>query len=259
MDLLRISLVQTEVIWENPDANRKKLDQLLKPLRGLTDLILLPEMFVTGFSVQALSLAEPMSGTTVAWMLQKARETEAALAGSLIIQENGNYFNRFLFVSPNGDIIHYDKRHLFSMGGENRYFTNGKSKGIVHYNGWRIALFVCYDLRFPVWCRSISDADLMLFVANWPEKRNLVWQTLIRARAIENQLYVAGVNRTGKDGTGIGYAGESTLIDPKGLCLLDMGQQQDAVATGTISLEELMRFRKKFPVTDDVDLFEISF
>ena len=257
MDLLRISMVQMDVIWENPAANRQKLDRLLRPLTGKTDLILLPEMFTTGFSVQARELAEPMSGTSVGWMKRVANETGAALAGSLIVQEDGLFFNRFVFVQPTGETSYYDKRHLFSMGGENQYFTCGKSKEIFIYKGWRIALFVCYDLRFPVWCRSISKADLMLFAANWPEKRNLVWKTLIQARAIENQLYVAGVNRIGKDGNSISYAGESTLIDPKGICLLHMGQQRDTTATCSISLEELDRFREKFPVAGDEDQFSI--
>ena len=259
MDLLRISLVQMVVIWENPVANRQKLDQLLQPLTGMTDLIVLPEMFTTGFSVQARELAEPMSGETVGWMKLKAQQTGAAIAGSLIIKENGIHFNRFIFVHPSGQINQYDKRHLFSMGGENQYFDKGRSKDIIQYKGWRIALFVCYDLRFPVWCRSISTADLMLFAANWPEKRNLVWQTLIRARAIENQLYVVGVNRTGLDGNGITYSGESTLIDAKGFYLLEMGQQPDRVATCPISLDELNRFREKFPVAEEEDRFSLEF
>ena len=254
---LRISLVQYEVVWENPDANRSILDELLEPLNGQTDLILLPEMFTTGFSMQAKELAETMDGQSLKWMVQQARKTGAALAGSLIIKENNHFFNRFLFVTPSGEIFHYDKKHLFSMGEEHKYFSSGNQRVIINYMGWRIALMICYDLRFPVWCRTVKDADLMLFTANWPAARQLVWQTLTKARAIENQLYVAGVNRTGKDEAGIDYVGESVLIDPRGNILLDMGTKSEAAGTCLLSLNELIRFREKFPVGQDADSFEI--
>ena len=255
---LRISLVQFEVIWENQDANRLKLDELLKPLNGSTDLILLPEMFTTGFSMHARELAETMDGPSVKWMVLQAQKTSAALAGSLIIKEDDHFFNRLVFVTPSCEIYYYDKRHLFSIGEEHKYFSSGNKRVIVNYLGWRIALMICYDLRFPVWCRTIKDADLMLFTANWPDARQPVWQTLTKARAIENQLYVAGVNRTGMDGSGINYVGESVVIDPKGKIMLDMGTKSDAAGTCVLSLEELNRFRKKFPVGKDVDTFEIT-
>ena len=257
-DLLRISLVQFDVLWENPIGNRQKLDILLEPLKGRTDLILLPEMYSTGFSMHAKSLAESMEGDTIGWMRTQAENTNAAVAGSLIVKELGHYYNRFLFVLPSGDIFCYDKKHLFSMGGEDQYFSHGIKRVFVDYCGWRIALFICYDLRFPVWCRTMKVADLVLFSANWPAARTPVWQTLIRARAIENQLYVAGVNRTGTDGAGVIYTGESTLIDPKGRIVCTMNDQSDVVTTCVVSLEELNRFRKKFPVSDDDDLFEIN-
>ncbi len=258
MDFLRISLVQFDVIWENQVANREKLDQLLKPLTGRTDLILLPEMFTTGFSMNAKALAESMDGKSVRWMKSQAAATGAALAGSLIIKENDRYYNRFLFVTPSGETNIYDKKHLFSMGGEDQYFSRGNKKVVVKFMGWRIALFICYDLRFPVWCRSAKEADLMLFTANWPDVRKHVWQTLTAARAIENQLYVAAVNRTGTDGSGVYYSGESKIIDPKGVLSCNLNNQSDAVVTNSVSLEELKRFRKKFPVSEDADLFEIS-
>lgn len=257
MDILRISPIQYDVFWENPSANRQKLDQMLAPLKGQTDLILLPEMFTTGFSMNARELAESMDGDTVAWMLSKADELNSAIAGSLIIKEKDHYYNRFLFASPEGQMDFYDKRHLFSMGDENQYFHGGNKRVVVNYSGWRIALFVCYDLRFPVWCRSINDADLILFTANWPEKRNIVWQTLTRARAIENQLYVACVNRTGKDGAGITYTGESAVIDPRGELLCDFKNNPDLVETCSVSLQQLNQFREKFPVARDEDQFEI--
>ena len=257
MNNLRISLIQFEVAWEDPVANRLKLNDLFFPLKGQTDLILLPEMFSTGFSMRAKELAEAMDGETVTWMLQQARKNNVALAGSLIIKEAGQFFNRFLFVTPSANIFHYDKRHLFSIGEEHLYFKNGDKRVIINFLGWRIILLVCYDLRFPVWCRSINEADLILFVSNWPDTRKHVWQALTKARAIENQLYVAGVNRTGKDGSGINYLGESMIIDPKGNVLLDLGNKMETAGTCDLSLDELNRFREKFPVGRDADSFEI--
>ncbi len=255
--MLRVSLIQFDVTWENPVANRLILEQLIVPLIGKTDLILLPEMFTTGFSMNAKELAETMDGESVSWMQSQAKKCGAAIAGSLIIKGNDRFFNRFLFITPTGQTHFYDKKHLFSIGGENQYFTGGSKRVVVSYLGWKIALFVCYDLRFPVWCRSIKDADLMLFTANWPEKRKIVWQSLIQARAIENQLYVACSNRTGLDGVGIAYAGESMVIDPKGNRVCDLSTTTEAVDTCTISLKELNRFREKFPVSADEDQFEI--
>ena len=257
MDILRISLVQFDIVWESPVSNRLKLDLLLEPLKGKTDLILLPEMFTTGFSMKAKELAESMDGESVKWMKLQAKNNGAALAGSLIIKEHNHYYNRFLFITPAEEIFFYDKKHLFSMGEEDHYFTHGSKRVVINYFGWRIALFICYDLRFPVWCRSIKDADLMLFAANWPENRKVVWQTLTKARAIENQLYVAGINRSGVDGAGITYSGDSMLIDPKGAVRCDLNNQSDVVETSSISLQDLNQFREKFPVFRDVDSFEI--
>jgi predicted amidohydrolase len=257
MDQLRVSLVQFDVVWESPELNRAKLDLMLEPLIGQTDLILLPEMFTTGFSMNASDLAETMEGESVAWMLSWAKKCHAAIAGSLIVREKDQLFNRFLFVMPTGQIECYDKKHLFSMGDEHHYFDCGNKKVVVNYEGWRIALFICYDIRFPVWCRSIKEADLILFTANWPEKRNLVWNTLTRARAIENQLYVACVNRTGIDGMGIVYIGESTIIDPKGLIMCDLPNGTENAVTCSLSLKELNRFREKFPVARDEDAYQI--
>lgn len=258
MDLLRVSPLQFDVIWENPASNRLKIADLLSPLMGKTDLVLLPEMFSTGFSYNVGALAETMEGETVQWMKRQAILTDAALAGSLMIQEEDHFYNRFLFVMPSGEIFHYDKRHLFTIGGENQYFSHGNKRVIVEYRGWRIALFTCYDLRFPVWCRSIKVADLMLFAASWPGVRKHVWQTLLKARAIENQLYVAGVNRTGMDGSGISYYGGSMVIDPKGFNRCNLAGKPQIVETCILSLSELNRFRKKFPVSDDEDTFDIS-
>jgi len=214
-------------------------------------------MFTTGFSMNARQLAESMEGESVSWMKFQAARTGSAIAGSLIIEDNGHYFNRFLFVTPTNQLFYYDKRHLFSMGEENQFFNHGKERVVVNFKGWRIALYVCYDLRFPVWCRSIKDADLMLFTANWPDSRKIVWQTLTQARAIENQLYVAGVNRIGTDGAQINYSGGSRLIGPRGNILADLKNQAETVETIAISLDELNLFREKFPVGRDEDSFEI--
>ena len=257
MNILRVSLVQYDVIWEDPAANREKLNDLLKPLFGNTDLILLPEMFTTGFSMRAKELGETMDGDTIGWMKEQAGNLCAALAGSLIVKVKEQYFNRFVVVLPSGKVIYYDKRHLFSIGGEDQYFSRGNNRIVFEYLGWRIALFICYDLRFPIWCRSVKDADLMLFTANWPAARMQVWQTLTRARAIENQLFVAGVNRTGSDGAGVEYSGQSIIIDPKGRIVCDMKGATDVVASCELSLAELNRFRTKFPVSNDADDFVI--
>ena len=258
MDFLRISLIQMDVVWEDPVSNRLKLEQLMEPLQGVTDLILLPEMFSTGFSMNAKSLAESMDGDTVSWMRGIAKKLGVSLAGSLIIKENSHFYNRFLFITPSDEIHYYDKKHLFSMGEENLYFNRGNKRVVFQYKGWRIALYICYDLRFPVWCRSIKDADLMLFTANWPAARKSVWKTLLQARAIENQLYVAGVNRTGSDGLGITYSGDSMVIDPKGAIIGTIQDRPNELLTCKISLTELNRFREKFPVYRDEDNFEIK-
>ncbi len=257
MDLLRISLVQFDVVWENPLENLMRLDSLLDPLKGNTDLILLPEMFTTGFSMNSRLLAEEMTGESVKWMKNKALQIGAAVAGSLIIKEKEKFFNRFVFVTPADEIHFYDKKHLFSIGSENLYFHAGDKRMIVNYEGWRIALYVCYDLRFPVWCRSIKDADLILFAANWPKARAAVWTTLLSARALENQLYVAAVNRTGVDGLNISYSGDSRLINPRGSILCDLSDRSNSVETVSVSLSEIHHFREKFPVGKDDDRFEI--
>jgi len=256
-DKIRISLAQINIFWEDPRKNRDYLEWLIKCQHKPSDLIIFPETFTSGFSMKAHELAEGMDGPSVIWMQQMAQESNTAICGSLIIKESGQYFNRFVFVKPDGEVASYDKRHLFTMGGEKDVFTPGHSRLIINYLGWRIGLYVCYDLRFPVWCRNYNDTDLMLFTANWPMTRNFVWNTLLKARAIENQVYVAGINRIGGDGNGIKYIGETQLIDPKGKVVLNPTFQSDGLLTGEISLSELLEFRKKFPVIEDADRFEI--
>ena len=256
-DILRITLAQVNLVWENPEQNRSNFEMQIRQLSGKSDLVILPETFTTGFSMRAHDLAEPMDGPTVNWMFSLSRTTGLAIGGSLIIKENDLYYNRFVFVTPDGDISHYDKRHLFSIGGESISFTAGNEKLIVDFHGWRIALYICYDVRFPVWCRNVKDTDLMIFAANWPASRNEVWKTLLKARAIENQVYVAGVNRIGKDGNDISYIGESQILNSRGEMLSGSDRTIDGYLSYEISLKELNDFRAKFPVANDADQFLI--
>ncbi len=257
-DKLKITLAQVDLFWEDPGRNIEHLTGLIEGLNESGDIIILPETFATGFSMKAKQLAETMDGPGVNWMRRTAQNTGSAICGSLIIKENNNYYNRFIFITPGGDLFHYDKRHLFSMGGEKKSFNSGSQRKIINYLGWRIGLYICYDLRFPVWSRNRNDTDLMLFTANWPESRNIAWKTLLRARAIENQAYVAGVNRIGNDGNGINYIGESALIDPVGNYILSSEAPVENLFTGEIALNELADLRKKFSVADDADKFEFQ-
>jgi predicted amidohydrolase len=257
-DKIRITLAQVNLLWESPGENLKYLDDKIEKLSEPTDIIILPETFTSGFSMNPNQLAETMNGQSVEWMRQIAKRTNAAICGSLIIRDKDLFYNRFVFAKPDGEIIHYDKRHLFSMGGEKSVFTAGNERIIINYLGWRIGLYVCYDLRFPVWCRNRNDTDLMLFTANWPMSRSIVWNTLLRARAIENQVYVAGVNRIGSDGNGIKYLGESQLINPYGKPIFEPIIEEEDLFSCEISLPELNDFRLKFQVAEDADHFEIN-
>lgn len=256
MQNLRISLVQTSLDWQQPEQNRSRLANLIAPLSGQTDLVVLPEMFTTGFTMAPETLAEPMQGPTLDWMRQQADTLGAAVCGSVVVEDNG-YRNRFFFVTPDGRVQHYDKRHLFRMANEHQYYVAGDTRLVIEYKGWRILPQVCYDLRFPVWCRNVNDYDLMLCVANWPSPRRHAWRTLLQARAIENQGYVAGVNRVGIDGKGLDYSGDSLLVDFKGQALLDGNPGDAFVKTGTLNAEDLQQFRHNFPAWQDADDFEL--
>lgn len=256
--IIKIAVLQIDLVWENPLANLEKIDRLLGKLPLGVDLVVLPEMFSSGFTMNTREVAESMQGETVEWMKSRCRELQIALCGSLNIIEDGHYYNRLLFVDPDDNVWQYDKRHLFTMAGEHNYFNAGKKRLIVPYKGWRICPLVCYDLRFPVWSRNQNDFDLMIYVANWPESRNEVWTTLLKARAIENQSYLAGANRIGVDGNKISYCGNSLLIDPKGNILASRSEADECVLYAEFSFEELSTFRSKFPVLDDADDFEIK-
>lgn len=249
---LRVSLVQTDLLWESPAANCAHLEEQIQFLMGHTDLIILPEMFTTGFSMNDKG-AEIMNGPSLAWMKLMASRLNVLLIGSIKIKENGHFFNRMLAVYPDGNFIHYDKKHLFRMGNEHEFYTAGDTNCVISYLGWKISLFICYDLRFPIWSRNSQlQYDLAIYAANWPAPRANAWSTLLKARAIENLAYVAGVNRIGIDGNQLSYQGDSALISFKGDALLDL-ENQIAIQTYSISKDDLDDFREKFPAYLDAD------
>lgn len=213
---LIISIIQPDLVWENAGANRELFSKKIEAISSETDLIVLPEMFSTGFSMNAKDLAEPPLGESLKWMQKMAAKKNMAITGSLIISENGKYYNRLYFVFPDGTFQHYDKRHTFTLANEHKTYASGTKKLIVEYKGWKICPLVCYDLRFPVWSRNTENYDLLLYVANWPAPRTFAWDTLLKARAIENLCYCIGVNRIGKDGNGLSYLGHSAVYDPLG-------------------------------------------
>ncbi|MFL5810246.1 MAG: amidohydrolase [Flavisolibacter sp.] len=269
MSQLRFTLIQTELFWENKNSNLFMLERKINALQEPTHVILLPEMFSTGFSMKPAALAENMDGESVQWMKRIAVQKKIILAGSLIIEENGHYYNRLIWMQPDGRYGFYDKRHLFAFAEEDKYYSAGSQRLIASVNGWKINLLVCYDLRFPVWSRqcaeqtenkkekeSEAEYDVLVYVANWPDKRSLAWKTLLRARAIENQCYVIGVNRVGKDGNDIVYNGDSMVIDPLGETLYQKTGEED-VCTITLDKEVLNQARQRFPFLKDADDFRI--
>ena len=254
---LTLSLVQTPTHWHDPPRNRARFDALLEDLPKNADVALLPEMFTTGFTMRAAEVAEPMDGPSVAWMRSRARALGCALCGSLVIEEDGRYFNRMIWASAEGGIVTYDKRHRFRMAGEHEHYDEGTARVVVECRGWRISLAVCYDLRFPVWLRNRGDYDLLLFAANWPAARQRAWRTLLEARAIENLSFVAGVNVLGEDGNGVRYAGGSALYGPEGDALLEAGEQA-GLFTATLEKSALDDYRAGFPAWRDADEFVIE-
>lgn len=251
---MKITLIQSFLVWEDHEANRNNFEKLINSMDEATDLILLPEMFATGFTMQPGPVAEAMDGESVKWMRKMAAQKDCAITGSLVINEGGNYYNRLLFIFPDGKIKHYDKRHLFSLAGENKAYTAGKDKLLVEYKGWKICPLVCYDLRFPVFSRNTEDYDLLLYVANWPEQRLAAWDSLLKARAIENMCYTAGVNRTGRDNEGHNYAGHSQVLDVVGNYVF-APSRKEGVFTVTLDKDELLETRKKLGFLNDRDHF----
>lgn len=255
---LKICLCQFDIIWENASANREQLTNLLSKIPdNSVDIIILPEMFTTGFSMNSNALAEKMDGASSVWMHQLANRLNTAITGSIIIQENGKYHNRLLWIEPGNERIQfYDKKHLFSLAGEQHHYQAGNKKLIIEWKGWKIAFFICYDLRFPVWSRNTENVDLMIFVANFPEKRAMAWNSLLPARAIENQCFVAAVNRVGLDDNGIAHRGDSAVYDYEGIKTLDLGQ---TAQIGIIELDyqSLQVYKRAYPFLKDRDGFSI--
>ena len=252
---LKVSLVQDEIAWQDPAANRARYQDHFATIDD-TDLVVLPEFFSTGFYIDPKERFETMDGETVAWMTRCAKSLDAVVTGSLVMQLEEEYVNRMIWARPDGTLDWYDKRHLFRFGGEHRNFTGGNRRMVLELNGWRVALFVCYDLRFPVWCRNTGDHDIALYVANWPDARQYAWDTLIRARAIENQVYVVGVNRLGEDPVGNTFSGGSAILDFWGKPIEDCRDSR-LVVNAELSRESLEECRVSFPASMDQDVFQI--
>lgn len=263
MQSLNVSLVQGNTLWHDPAGNREHYGSLVAPLHGRTDLIVLPETFTSGFSNEAIAHAETMDGPTIAWLREQAKALDAAITGSVQLRVGGDVFNRLLFVTPDGEVRHYDKRHLFRYADEHKRYAPGRERLVVEWRGWRICPLVCYDLRFPVFSRNRHDPqrgfdyDLLVYVANWPSPRAYAWSTLLRARAIENLSYCAGVNRVGVDGNGHEYAGGSAVLDFLGAPLSE-DSDQELVTTTTLSGADLKAHRERFPAWMDADAFTLT-
>jgi omega-amidase len=258
--MLQITTVQADLIWEDKAANLQKFDTLLRgSLRGETDVIVLPEMFTTGFSMTPETLAEPMTGATMAFLRRKSHALDAAITGSFICEENGKYYNRLIWMQPDGQFWTYDKRHLFSLANEQNHYAAGDKLLQIEWRGWTIRPMICYDLRFPAWSRNVAPNyyDILIYVANWPERRRQPWQSLLVARAIENQAFVVGVNRVGLDGNGVLHSGDSMVVDFSGEKLFQRSHTE-GVETTSLSKVDLTRFREKFTFLADQDAFTMS-
>ncbi|MGV8812862.1 MAG: amidohydrolase [Gelidibacter sp.] len=256
-ETLNIALIQTELTWENPEQNRahisKKIDDIFDPV----DVIVLPEMFTSGFTMMPQNVAETMNGETIAWMKTVAAQKQAAITGSLVIIEDDNYYNRMVFVHPNGKTEHYDKRHTFTLAGEDKVYTAGSKKIMIDYKGWKICPLVCYDLRFPVWSRNSENYDVLIYVASWPAIRMVAWDTLLKARAIENMSYCVGVNRVGKDANNHEYSGHSAVYDVLGNRIDTIPFDKEAVEIVTLKKQDIELNRSKFNFLADQDQFSI--
>lgn len=257
-DKLKTALLQADLKWEDAAANRDLFEKEIQRLSGDVDLIILPEMFSTGFSMNAEALAEPTGGPTLQWMQEMAKERDAAVTGSVIVQEDGKYYNRLYFVHPDRHVEKYDKRHTFTLAGENETYASGKERLIVDFRGWKICPLVCYDLRFPVWARNTEDYDLLIFVANWPSVRVRAWDALLQARAIENMAYCIGVNRVGEDGNGHPYPGHSVVFDGLGQALNSPSITEAFTEEIVLDKRHLEETRGKLRFLQDRDKFEIS-
>jgi predicted amidohydrolase len=253
---MKLALVQLPLVWEDPKSNRVNIEQKINAIESGTDLIVLPEMFTTGFTMQPERVAETMNGETIQWMQSLAKAKNAAITGSLIIVEEGKYYNRLVFVFPTGEIQQYDKRHLFTLAGEDGVFTSGTSKVVIEYKGWKICPLICYDLRFPVFSRNTENYDLLIYVANWPKTRINAWDTLLKARSIENMSYTIGVNRLGVDDNNLEYVGHSQIVDYLGNPVIEP-QTTEGVFIAEIDKNSLLETRKKLDFLKDKDTFKL--
>lgn len=252
-------MVQSHIIWEDRDENLGYYGELLMRVKGRTDVAVLPETFSTGFSMDVEKLADDTNGKTLQTIKEWAAKYNIAIVGSFIALEDGNYFNRAFFVKPDGETTFYDKRHLFRMANEDKYFSPGKERPVISYKGWNICLQVCYDLRFPVWSRNRdNEYDLLIYVANWPEARKKAWKVLLHARAIENMAYVCGVNRVGIDGGGIRFRGDSMIFSPRGKKIADAGKREETTRTCILNWQEMQDLRTKFPAWKDADKYDLN-
>lgn len=262
MSSLQFTLIQSDLFWEDKEANLSMFSEKINAIDQPTEIIVLPEMFTTGFSMQPEKFAETMEGPTVDWMRRWSVEKKAIITGSIIIEEDGKYYNRLIWMLPNGQVGYYNKRHLFAFAGEDQHYCSGYKRLIASVKGWKINLQICYDLRFPVWARqqiqeaSEKEYDVLLYVANWPEKRNHAWKTLLSARAIENQCFTIGVNRVGKDGNNIMHSGDSMIVGPLGEIIYHCAHEEDVVHI-TLQKEEIHHTRAQFPFWKDADDFKI--
>ena len=256
-EVLNIALIQTELAWENPELNRANLSKKINAIIAPVDVIVLPEMFTSGFTMNPERVAETMQGKTVSWMQTSAAEKQSAITGSFVVKEDDNYYNRMVFIHPNGTIEQYDKRHTFTLAGEDKVYTAGSKKIVIEYKGWKICPLVCYDLRFPVWSRNSEHYDILIYVASWPAIRMVAWDTLLKARAIENMSYCVGVNRVGTDDNNHNYSGHSAVYDELGNRLDTIPLDEEAVEIVTLKKEALRLNRSKFNFLADQDQFSI--
>lgn len=255
---LKIALIQSDLVWENPKENLKNFSDKINSITEEVDVIVLPEMFTTGFTMNASKVAETMDGDSVFWMKEIAKKTKAVVVGSLVISEEKKYYNRLLFVEPSGYVSKYDKRHTFTLVGEDKIYTAGNEKVIINYKGWKICPLICYDLRFPVWARNIADYDVLLYVANWPKPRISAWDVLLKARAIENMSYCIGVNRVGVDGVNSEYSGHSVCYDVLGNSITSFKPNKEDIQMVTLEKRHIEAYRNKLKFLDDRDVFSIQ-
>lgn len=253
---MKVALIQTDIIWEDAEQNRNNFEEKINMIASDVDLVVLPEMFTTGFSMHPETLAETMQGDSILWLKSLAKSKNTAITGSIIIAENEKFYNRLVFVFPSGEIKKYDKRHLFSLAGEKDAYTSGTQKLIIEYKGWKICPLICYDLRFPVFSRNVEDYDVLIYVANWPKPRTNAWDILLKARAIENMCYTIGVNRIGTDESNHEYVGHSQAVDFLGNSILEP-QKAEGIFTATLDKNQMLETRQKFEFLNDRDSFEI--